>query len=211
MADAVRKWVDNAPTGKREVILRAALERFAHYGFRRTSMEDIAQEGGLSRAALYLHFKNKEEIFRALGQELHERAFAAAEAAARETTGVAAQLEAALAAKLGTFFEIVYSTAHARELLDENSRLNGEVSAAFRARHVKLLRGLIDAASRRGELAPATQGLTSTATAELLLDCAKGIETTGATPLTPADYQRRLSQLVRVVVAGLGGATKKRR
>jgi len=32
------------PSGrKRDLILAAALERFSHYGFRRTSMEDIAQ------------------------------------------------------------------------------------------------------------------------------------------------------------------------
>src|SRR5581483_9911319 len=64
-----------------ERILDAALVRFAQYGFRRTSMEDIAAEAGVSRAALYLQFDNKEAIFRALSEALHERALAAAIAA----------------------------------------------------------------------------------------------------------------------------------
>lgn len=194
-----------APAGKREAILRAALERFAHYGFRRTSMEDIAQEAGISRAAVYIHFRNKEEVFRALARELHEKAVAEAERLAEKPGALTERLEAALAAKLGSFFEIVHRTAHARELLDENSRLCGDISAEFRARHLKLLRLLIEAAARRREIALARSGLSPAAAAALLLDCAKGIESGGSGEMTPAAYQRRLGQLVRVVVLGLGG------
>ena len=61
----------------RERILGAAFVRFARYGFRRTSMEDIAGEAGVSRAALYLQFRNKEEIFKSLAQDLQDRALAA--------------------------------------------------------------------------------------------------------------------------------------
>jgi len=203
MADALRTWVEAAPLGKRDLILHAALERFAHYGFRRTSMGDIAQQAGISRAALYLHFRNKEEIFRALGRELHERAMAAAEEAAGAASGLAAQLEAALTAKVA-MFEVVHAAAHARELLDENSRLCGEVSAEFRTRHLKLLSGLLAAATRRREVDPKRAGLTAAGAAEILLDGAKGMETAGGAVLGPGDYRRRLRQLVRVVVLALG-------
>jgi AcrR family transcriptional regulator len=206
MRNAARR-VESTASGKRELILRAALERFSHYGFRRTAMEDIAQQAGISRAAIYLHFRNKEEVFRALAREMHEKAIGAAEDAAGAPGAVAARIEQALAAKLGAFFEIVHATAHARELLDENSRLCGDISAEFRDRHLKLLRGLIDAGSRRGELALGPAGLSPSAAAEMLLDCAKGIESSGSGAMTPAAYQRRLSQMVRVVVLGLGAAT----
>ena len=46
---------------KREAIFTAAFTQFSRYGFRRTSMEDIAKEMGISRASLYSYFKNKEE------------------------------------------------------------------------------------------------------------------------------------------------------
>ncbi|MDD9908803.1 MAG: TetR family transcriptional regulator [Ahrensia sp.] len=51
---------------RRETILRAAYDAFAKYGFRRTSMDDIAKAAGVSRPALYQSFANKGEIFRAL-------------------------------------------------------------------------------------------------------------------------------------------------
>lgn len=46
--------------------MMAAFETFRAYGFRRTSMEDIAKAAGMSRAALYLHFRNKEDIQRSM-------------------------------------------------------------------------------------------------------------------------------------------------
>ena len=43
---------------KREAILASAFTQFSRYGFRRTSMEDIARETGTSRASLYSYFAN---------------------------------------------------------------------------------------------------------------------------------------------------------
>jgi AcrR family transcriptional regulator len=46
-------------------LLETALKVFARHGFKKTSMEDIAQAAQISRQGLYLHFKNKEDIFKA--------------------------------------------------------------------------------------------------------------------------------------------------
>ncbi|SFD75489.1 DNA-binding transcriptional regulator, AcrR family [Paenibacillus catalpae] len=46
-------------------IVATALEVFFKYGYKRVSMNDIAEAAGISRAGLYLYFKNKEEIFNA--------------------------------------------------------------------------------------------------------------------------------------------------
>jgi AcrR family transcriptional regulator len=44
-------------------LIEAATAVFLRYGFRRTTMGDIAKEAGVSRPALYLRFCNKEQIF----------------------------------------------------------------------------------------------------------------------------------------------------
>ena len=76
-----RQFVEMAtpPDLKRESILSAAELQFSRYGFRRTSMQDIAKETGVSRASLYSYFENKEEIFRSLSAKLHEDSLANAE------------------------------------------------------------------------------------------------------------------------------------
>jgi len=47
---------------KQEIIL-AAQELFKHYGWGKTSVEDIAKKAGKGKSTLYYYFKNKEEIF----------------------------------------------------------------------------------------------------------------------------------------------------
>lgn len=50
-------------------ILRAALKVFSANGYYETRMEDIADELGVSKRTLYLYFKNKEDLFRAICAE----------------------------------------------------------------------------------------------------------------------------------------------
>jgi len=48
--------------GRREEILIAARSAFAKYGIAKITLEDIANECGLKKTALYYYFKNKDEI-----------------------------------------------------------------------------------------------------------------------------------------------------
>ncbi len=58
---------------RRRIILTSAFEIFATYGFKRTSMDDIAKTAGMSRPALYQSFANKNDIFRALARDSLEK------------------------------------------------------------------------------------------------------------------------------------------
>jgi TetR/AcrR family transcriptional regulator len=50
--------------GKKQVLLDAAQKRFAYYGISKVTMDEIAADVGLSKAAIYYYFKTKEEIFK---------------------------------------------------------------------------------------------------------------------------------------------------
>ncbi len=45
----------------RETVMEATDRLFKRYGYRKTTVEDIAQEAHISRATFYLYFRNKEE------------------------------------------------------------------------------------------------------------------------------------------------------
>jgi AcrR family transcriptional regulator len=53
---------------RRNQILEAAMVVFARQGFEEARMDDIAQEVGLSKGALYLYFKSKDAIISAILQ-----------------------------------------------------------------------------------------------------------------------------------------------
>jgi len=66
---------------RRQQLLEAALGVFARHGYRKTSMDDVAQAAGVSRQGLYLHFANKEDLFRAAVRHSIGQSRAAAERA----------------------------------------------------------------------------------------------------------------------------------
>src|SRR5664279_3783461 len=47
-------------------ILDAASELITHYGYDKTTVDEIASAAGVSKGAVYLHFKSKEDLFEAL-------------------------------------------------------------------------------------------------------------------------------------------------
>ena len=54
----------------RNKILEATGALFAEKGFDATTMQDIMARSGLSKGAIYHHFKSKEEIMQALGDKM---------------------------------------------------------------------------------------------------------------------------------------------
>lgn len=104
---------------KRKTILQAALSVFIQYGYRRTSMEDIARSAGVSRASLYLQFKNKQEIFRTLSQQLHDDAIARAKIALNRKGKLKDRLLAAVEEK-NKDYELIYGSAHGSDLIEAN-------------------------------------------------------------------------------------------
>lgn len=57
-------------------VIEAAGQVFLRYGFRRTTMGDLAQAAGVSRPALYLRFCNKEKVFEAVLKDFAGRVLA---------------------------------------------------------------------------------------------------------------------------------------
>lgn len=188
----------------REGILNAALDRFGRYGLRRTSMEDIARQAGVSRTSIYFHFGSKDQVFRALSEQLHEESLAAMEAALKADGGVEERIRTALEARFGRFVELTEGSPHGAELLDEHSRVCGDIAGAARARSLRLLQRAIRDASADGAIDPGRVGLTAGSAAELFFDCAGAVKEGDGT-VSPRVYRRRLGQVVRVLVAGMGG------
>lgn len=82
---------------RRRRLLDAALTTFLRYGFRKTSMEEVARAGQLSRQALYLHFATKEELFGAAVRHFLQTGL--------EAAGVALDSEASLETRLAGAFD----------------------------------------------------------------------------------------------------------
>ena len=75
-----------ADGGRRELVLAAALDTFARYGYQKTSMEDVARAAAISRPGLYLLFGSKQELFSAAVTQALDRDVAAVSEVLADTT-----------------------------------------------------------------------------------------------------------------------------
>lgn len=189
------------PSEQRATILDAAFRRFARYGYRRTSLGDIAEEVGLSRPALYHYFRNKEDVFRALSQRINAGVVAAVAAAAtQDGLGLEERLYAVMTARVGWAFDLLHASEHGRELIDEKNRLCGPTSAETNSRFAAVIAAILKQAAGQGEIELDRLEMSPDETAELLVACLEGV-IEGVTDEAAA--RRRLRALARLFAGGV--------
>ncbi|NUU31960.1 TetR/AcrR family transcriptional regulator [Arthrobacter sp. C9C5] len=177
-------------------IIDAAYVCFTRHGARRTTMHDLAEEAGISRAALYQYFRNKEDVFRALVERLLAGALSASERAAEMEGLPEARLAGILSAKLGLVMQIWRdSPAHAAELLGVDTRLSSDVLGRYDEAMLGLLTRTVQDSYPAADAPEA---------AEILLAFTRGLE---AGVSDPAALPERLRRGVEVFVAGLNNLT----
>jgi AcrR family transcriptional regulator len=130
----VKRLRERQAEATRELLVATARERFTSQGYAATSIEDIVQQVGVAKGALYHHFSGKEALFRAVYEavlgEVVSAVMAAALAEQEPWAGVRAGLSAFLDACLDpTFRRIV--------VLESVTVLQADVQQAGMA-HVEL-------------------------------------------------------------------------
>ena len=75
-----------------EEIVAAALDVFVEHGFAGARLEDVARRAGVTKGTVYLYFKSKEALFKAVVRQTIVPAIAQGEALAQAFTGSAREL-----------------------------------------------------------------------------------------------------------------------
>jgi AcrR family transcriptional regulator len=176
-------------------VLQAAYESFLQFGLKRTSMQDIADRAGMSRAALYLHYRNKDDIFSAL----MEAYFDAAAEAVREALGAhddpAEALAAAFEAQMGDAAEMMLRSPHADELLSAKQGPAREIVKRGYARLSEVYGEWLAREGAQGRIASEAAGDDARATAAAMLASLDGLKQAGLDWQAYLDARARLARL----------------
>jgi AcrR family transcriptional regulator len=173
-------------------------------------MEQVADEAGLSRAALYKHFANKEALFLAVAVSLHEGAADASRTALtrarRGKTDPVGMILDFMMARHRHYAKHLGNSPYSVELAEESSRRCGALvrkhAEDFRAGLEKLVAGYAKGGRivLKPRLSPATL-------ADMLIAASKGLKT-GDDQFPGARYEAAFQLMARTI---LTGATLRRR
>jgi TetR/AcrR family acrAB operon transcriptional repressor len=194
-------------------ILDAAMLVFRRHGFRRSSIEQAAEAAGLTRQALYHHFKSKEDLFRAVIELVHENALAsgiaAANAAEKAGGSLADILVALITERLRLAIASFEGSPHIEELYSEHLVQGRDLYQKYAGLYDGQVVATIERICRKQRLALA-QGMSSRDFSRYVVMAINGAKSAHPA-MQPADaFLRDLEIMVRSFVAGVVAAPKPR-
>jgi AcrR family transcriptional regulator len=109
----------------RDIILDAADRLLARYGYKKMTIDDLAQEVGIGKGTVYLHFRSKEEIVLSHVDRIVERVLEPLRAIAESDAAPAAKIREMLVTRVMFRFDAVqhYTESISEVLRDLRSAL----------------------------------------------------------------------------------------
>jgi AcrR family transcriptional regulator len=176
-------------TDARGRLVAAAVESFAAKGFRGTTTRDIAAAAGMSPAALYVHYKSKEDLLYLISRTGHERTLALVREAVAGSDDEVRQLLAVVRA-----FTVHHVRGHTRARtvnyeLDSLSPEHWREIADIRRAIEEEMRAVVRSGVASGVFHTSNSRMTALALLSLGIDTARWYRDEGAwTPEEIADY-----------------------
>jgi len=185
---------------KRLAVFESATAVFSQYGFRRTSMNDLAEAANISRPALYLMFDNKEDLFRQLATHRQAEAI---DVAASRLAGDAAfdkRIIEAILAYEKVYYEPVSQSPHGAELMDVNLSIASADMLAGLDRLLSQIAASIEEAVTNGHADLSTTELAPRAFVDLLMSSIGGQKKTAT---STDDFRRKVRNVTSIFLASI--------
>lgn len=183
---------------RRSRLLDAALETFVRFGFRKTSMEEVARAAGISRQGLYLHFATKEELFRAAVRHFLARALSEVSEQLGSTRAFEEKLVGAFDAWLGHF--VGMHGDNVTDLYEATRQLVGAIIAEYDETFLSAVTKVMRTSGLAGAYKAA--GITVRQLAETLHATARGLKHSCA---TRPEFNDRMAVAVKALCLPLRG------
>jgi AcrR family transcriptional regulator len=195
---AMARLRDDHVEATRRALLAAARRRFGTQGYGATSLDDVAADAGVTKGALYHHFRGKEHLFLAVYDEVEGDLSAHGMAAAAQGSDPVDALKRGF----GAFLDLALDPVVQRiALLDAPSVLGTAAKLEVDARHsLAAVRLAVEMAIAEGLLAPldpdALASLLIAACSQAALLIATADDPTAARPRVGAALDRLITGLV---------------
>jgi AcrR family transcriptional regulator len=192
----------NAEALKRSRVLDGAMQVFLAYGYQRVTMDDIARSVDMSRPALYLLFKNKADIYRAIADRMFEASLENIRVVLAGKGSLAERLTAAVDREMIGMMAQITTSPHGAEILDLKNSLAADLVGGWHNAVAAVFRDAIAADARKRGVDLAARGLAAAGLAEMLLDGLEGMKHRVSDIASQRDGARQLVRVVELAIAG---------
>ena len=185
---------------KKDLILKSAQSCFIKYGYKRTTLDDIAKEANISRAAIYLIFSNKEDLFSSLLEYLHNNLLEKIKNYFLKNNGLEKKLINFFYTKSEMFFELANNSNHGKEILDASSHLFYGTMQKCNNDFLGLIISELDNSVNHKEIDISNLSVTTQDLAKTIISSANGIKNDS---VNFKEYKNKISILIKIFITSV--------
>jgi AcrR family transcriptional regulator len=153
-------------------IIEAAGIIFERYGFKKTTMDDIAFAAGKGKSSLYYYFKNKEEVFEAVVAHEAKQLVAEINKAINATHSAVEKLRSYVNIRMKRFVQRGNLATALNDNFLATFAFIEKIQNNYRDFEIEMIAGIINEGINRKEFKPVDANFTS----EAILTCMIGFE-----------------------------------
>lgn len=151
MADKAAPARGPAEHSVRDQIIKAAHDYFAHYGYAKTTVADLAREIGFSKAYIYRFFESKQAIGEAICADCLDQLFAQVHEAVEQGQDATDKLRRFAKTVTSAGVELFFSDRKLYEIAAHASSEKWAVTQAYKERLQRLLDEILREGRESGE------------------------------------------------------------
>ncbi|MGQ7868983.1 TetR/AcrR family transcriptional regulator [Sunxiuqinia sp. sy24] len=183
----------------RNSIIEVARETFARYGFRKTTMDEIAVAARKGKSSLYYYFKSKEEVFQAVVEQEAGILFSKIERSVQEQHTAREKLSAYVLGRMKGFRDFVnYYDALKNDFLSKI-----EFIEQIRKKHDQKEQATIARILEEGIQSGQFRSLNVNLTARTVVIALRGLEEPYFLTDEEIDIEERLNDLLNILFHGI--------
>lgn len=143
--------VMNKTKEKEQVIIKAARERFAHFGFAKVTMDEIAADVEMGKASLYYYFPTKESIFQLVIKQEQDELAAEFESIIKQKISCREKLIEYIDVRLNHFQRLVNLGTLSAHSFNDTKSVYKKLFIAFEATELNFLETILKEGIDKGE------------------------------------------------------------
>jgi TetR/AcrR family transcriptional regulator len=192
---------------KEALILAAARKRFAHYGFSKVTMDEIAADVGMAKPSLYYYYDTKERLFSAVVAQEQERFAADIDALLKRRIAATQKLKEYVGIRMQLFRELVNLSRLGFDSWAEMKSMTRDLLRNIEQQELRYLQTIIGEGRSSGEFSLSHPNQT----AQLVLHVLQGLRLRMLRPPLPplldesayADLKKESEMAVDILVNGI--------
>ena len=181
---------------KEEKVLTAARDVFMRYGFKRTTMSDLADAAHISRPALYLIYSSKEDVFRSLVAQVFGELLDEIRKGLGKREGVADKLAFAFDIWCIGPFEMTQVSPDAKDILESGYEFASEITSHAYTDFEQIVSDIL----RSVVSTQAEETLSAEQLAHILTTASQGFKESASSTV---QLRQMIKGLITIVLAGL--------